>query len=74
MNICRGFLTLNMSSARCGRHMLSSSKGIGVTEARAMADILTEELGVREERLLLEEEARSTIENAINVLRYYFID
>ena len=54
--------------------MLSSSKGFGVTEARAMAGILTEELGVREERLLLEEEARSTIENAINVLRYYFID
>ena len=62
-----------MGSARCRRHMLSSSKGIGVTEARAMADILTEEMGVREERLLLEEEARSTIENAINVLRY-FID
>ena len=38
-----------------------------------MAVILTEELGVREERLLLEEEARTTIENAINVLRY-FID
>lgn len=46
-----------------------SPKGIGVTEARAMADILTKELGVQEERLLLEEEARSTVENAVNVLR-----
>ena len=35
-----------------------------------MADILTKELGVQEERLLLEEEARSTVENAVNVLRY----
>ena len=50
--------------------MWMSPKGIGVTEARAMADILTKELGVQEERLLLEEEARSTVENAVNVLRY----
>ena len=43
--------------------------GAGVTEARAMADVLGGEMGVREERLLLEEEARNTVENAINVLR-----
>ena len=45
----------SMGSARCGRHMFTSPKGIGVTEARAMADILTKEMGVREERLQLEE-------------------
>ena len=42
---------------------------VGVTEARVMADILVGDMGVREERLLLEEEARSTVENAINILR-----
>ena len=53
--------------------MWMSPKGIGVTEARAMADILTKELGVQEERLLLEEEARSTVENAVNVLGYFLV-
>ena len=49
------------------------SKGLGVTEARAMADILVGEMGVQEGRLLLEEEACSTVDNAVNVLRYFFI-
>ena len=48
-------------------------KGLGVTEARAMADILTGEMGVQEGRLLLEEKACSTVQNAVNVLRYFLV-
>jgi vancomycin permeability regulator SanA len=42
--------------------------GWGVTEARAMAGLLGE-LGVAGERVLLEEEARNTFDNAVYVLR-----
>ena len=42
--------------------------GCGVTEARVMANTLLE-MGVEEDRLVLEEEAKHTMANALNVLR-----
>jgi hypothetical protein len=42
--------------------------GVGVTEAKAIATLLGE-LGVARERMVLEEEARNTFDNAVLVLR-----
>ena len=42
---------------------------VGVTEARVMADMLEQELGLDADKIVLEEEAKTTLENAINVLQ-----
>ena len=42
--------------------------GAGVTEAGVMADLMKKK-GISEEKIILEDEAHSTVENAINVVQ-----
>ena len=42
--------------------------GAGVTEAAVMADLM-KKMGISEEKIILEDQASSTVENAINVVQ-----